>query len=377
MRTKVGVCFLIASLLFIQHSGPAEAFGWWFLWTASPERTASTTTTQTIAAANTQVAVDQSANGLQIEVGNRENTDSFGNDGGTNITNVEVNYARALLLGGSTSNRTFNSKLFPDNLGDIEGGSRAIPATISPDTWIEGVLDAYYTAANESALSRLDQLTERFQDITGYAQDVEAMLDRIRIAFGIELNRNLLPLEAKVMRCVRNHGLDTLARDVFEGGNDCVRDRLDILREARLQAVQNISGHLVQWGSEEVRDDIENCRENHAAEEDVSDLWTSDGYQLACISQILHRVHQQTLLLSHSADQLTAGANEVFGTGKAQILQCAADLVELSKESLVRISTTISGCQEMVNAREYRNDIENNRKTVLVDSQTVAAIDSS
>uniref|UniRef100_A0A2M3YW44 Putative secreted protein n=1 Tax=Anopheles nuneztovari TaxID=30067 RepID=A0A2M3YW44_9DIPT len=367
MRTKTGLCFLIASLLLIQHSGGADAFGWWFLWAASTERTARATTTQTIAA-NTQVAVDQSANGLQIDVGNRENTDTAGMDGGTNITNVEVNYARALLLGGggSSSNRTFNSKLFPDNnLGDkIEQGDsgRAIPATVSPDTWIEGVLDAYYTAANESALGRLDELTGRFEDIAGYAQDVEAMLDRIRIAFGIELNRNLLPLETMVMRCVRNQGLDTLARDVFEGGNDCVRDRLDIVREAQLQAVQNISGHLVQWDSEEVRGDIEKCKENHATEADTSDLWSTNGFQLACISQILHRVHQQTLLLSHTTDQLTAGASEAFGTGKAQILQCAADLVELSKESLVRISNIISGCQETVNAPQDLNDIESNRK---------------
>ncbi|XP_049531395.1 uncharacterized protein LOC125948902 [Anopheles darlingi] len=371
MGSKTGLCFLIATLLFIQHSGRADAFGWWFLWAASTERTASTATTQTVA--NILVAVDQSANGLQIEVGNRENTDSAGIDGGTNITNVEVNYARALLLGGSGSNRTFNSKLFPDNLGDIKEG-RAIPVSISPDTWIEGVLDAYYTAANESGLGRLDQLTERYQDIAGYAQDVEAMLDRIRIAFGIELNRNLLTLETTVMRCARNQGLDALARHVFEGGNDCVRDRLDILREAQLQAVQNISGHLIQWDAEEVRGDIENCKENHEAESNVSDLWTTNGFQLACISQILHRVHQQTLLLSYTTDQLTAGANEVLGTGKAQILQCAADLVELSKESLLRISTIISGCQETVNV--YLNDIENNPK-VLVTNQTVATVNNS
>uniref|UniRef100_A0A182IMW9 Uncharacterized protein n=1 Tax=Anopheles atroparvus TaxID=41427 RepID=A0A182IMW9_ANOAO len=289
----------------------------------------------------TTSVVDQSANGLQVALGNRENSDTFGTDGGTNITNVEVNYARAV----PTLPEEYARNL--QHPGEVIEGTRAqlvVEHSSSPDAWIETILGDYFTAANESRWDRLGALDEQLLALETYVDDVTAMLDRIRIAFGIELNRSLLTLEAPVMRCASSPQLDSLARSVFEGGNDCVQQRLDTVQRAHSEARRNVSQQLVEWSEEQLRADILKCSNGEITNHESSP--TDNEYELACISEILHQVHLRTLLLSHTAEQLTANARSLLGTAKADILECAALLVSQAKASLNAISILISNCQE-------------------------------
>lgn len=52
--------------------------------------------------------------------------------------------------------------------------------------------------------------------------------------------------------------------------------------------------------------------------------------------------------MSHNAQQLTLGANDEFGTSKANMLQCAENLVEEAKKCLEDISIITSECQTHV-----------------------------
>ncbi|XP_040152715.1 uncharacterized protein LOC120894277 isoform X2 [Anopheles arabiensis] len=81
--------------------------------------------------------------------------------------------------------------------------------------------------------------------------------------------------------------------------------------------------------------------------ENTSTIGMDNGTNIANV-EILHEVHRKTLLMSHNAQQLTLGANDEFGTSKANMLQCAENLVEEAKKCLEDISIITSECQTHV-----------------------------
>uniref|UniRef100_A0A2C9H4D5 Uncharacterized protein n=1 Tax=Anopheles maculatus TaxID=74869 RepID=A0A2C9H4D5_9DIPT len=347
--TSLSASQLVILVILLQSPRYSVGFGWWFLWPMTGVLTAlqtSTTTTTTPDAASP--IISQSANGLEILLGNRENSSTIGTDGGTNISNVEVNYARELPL----KYEQFFAALQDKAIGNI----RSISAgTFSPDVWIETILEAYYRAANDSRQDRLGALGSRLVDLEAYAEDVAAMLDRIRIAFGIELNQKLLTLDVAVLRCAQGQMVDAVAKKVFQGNRDCIADRLERARNAQQDATRNVSRMLVEWDEPYLRNEIANC-----LEDGIDDIWANNEYQLACISKILHEVHRKTLLMPHTAQQLTMKAENEFGTAKADLLQCAGDLVEQAKESLDDISVITSECQKrVVGEQQHQQDVVN------------------
>uniref|UniRef100_A0A2C9GUM0 Protein TsetseEP domain-containing protein n=1 Tax=Anopheles culicifacies TaxID=139723 RepID=A0A2C9GUM0_9DIPT len=305
-----------------------------------------TSTTTTTSSSTSPPIISQSANGLEISLGNRENTTSIGTDGGTNISNVEVNYVRELPLKYEQLFATLQEKAVSE-IRTISAG------TFAPDVWIETILEAYYRAANESRRDTLGVLNNRLIDLESYAEDVAAMLDRIRIAFGIELNQRLLTLDVTVLRCTQGQAVDATAKKVFQGNSDCVEVRLERVRNAQQEATHNMSRKLVEWDEEYLRAEIASC-----LEDGTDTIWSDNDYQLACISKILHEVHRKTLLMSYTAQQLTMEARNEFGTAKADMLQCAGDLVDQAKESLDDISVIISECQKPVSEQEVSQPTE-------------------
>ncbi|XP_041764032.1 uncharacterized protein LOC121589302 isoform X2 [Anopheles merus] len=322
MTSSRKVSLLVTLLLLLHYPDNSFGFGWWFLWslttgvsTASPNITITSSSASPI--------ISQSANGLEISLGNRENTNTVGMDNGTNIANVEVNYAREL---------PFNYLPFFSTLLQQEGPSefRTIPAEqFSPNVWIESILEAYFRAANDSRRDMLGALNVQLVELETYAEDVAAMLNRIRIAFGIELNQRLLALDVAVLRCAQGQSIDAAAKKALEGDRDCISNRLERVRQAQREAAYNMSRLLVEWDEGYLRDEIAQCWENQ-------------------IDEILHEVHRKTLLMSHNAQQLTLGANDEFGTSKANMLQCAENLVEEAKKCLEDISIITSECQTHV-----------------------------
>uniref|UniRef100_A0A1Y9H9L4 Uncharacterized protein n=1 Tax=Anopheles farauti TaxID=69004 RepID=A0A1Y9H9L4_9DIPT len=327
-------------------------------------------TTSTSATTSTSI-VDQSANGLQISLGNRENSSTGFSDNGTNISNVEVNYARIL---PSPAQFFSNSNRQESSDGDE---SRTLPfGMFAPGEWIETILESYIRTANETRRHKLGAFSQQFVELESYAEDVAVMLDRIRIAFGIELNQNLLTLDVNVLRCAQGETLDTIAGKVFAGDRDCIKDRLERVRNAQWDAVRNISRELIEWDEEYLRNQISLCSGSDPSSDETNDSSTSySEHELACISgvsitsekqyatqmyiksnltsfQILHQVHLKTLLMSHTARQLTAEASDIFGTAKADLLQCAGDLVELAGKSLQDIANITSQCQHSLSAQQ-------------------------
>ncbi|XP_049280582.1 uncharacterized protein LOC125762478 isoform X2 [Anopheles funestus] len=342
---------LSASQLVILYPRYSFGFGWWFLWPMTGVLTAlQTTTTTTSPSDAVSSIVSQSANGLQISLGNRENSSTVGVDGGTNISNVEVNYARELPLKYDHVFATLQEEA-TNEIRSISDG------TFSPDVWIETILEAYYRAANDSRQDKLSVLINQLGDLEAYAEDVAAMLDRIRIAFGIELNQRLLTLDAAVLKCAQGQEVvDAIAKKVFQGSRECIADRLERVRNAQQEAAYNMSRKLIEWDEMYLRTEIANC-----LEDGTNAIWSDNDYQLACISKILHEVHRKTLLMPHTAQQLTMEANNEFGTAKVDMLQCASDLVEQAKESLGDISIIITDCQ--TRASEQQNQQNVNQQT--------------
>uniref|UniRef100_A0A3F2YWJ1 Uncharacterized protein n=1 Tax=Anopheles epiroticus TaxID=199890 RepID=A0A3F2YWJ1_9DIPT len=326
---------LLVALFFLLHC-PAYSFGfgWWFLWSLTTAGL-STTTSATSSSVSPSSAVSQSANGLDISLGNRENSNTVGSDNGTNISNVEVNYARELPF---TYPAVLSNLLPSSELRTILSAD-----TLSPNVWIETILEAYYRAANESRRDTLGTLSTQLAELEAYAEDVASMLDRIRIAYGIELNRRLLALDVAVLRCTQGQAVDALAKSVLEGERDCVPDRLERARHAQREAAHNMSRLLVEWDEGYLRDEIARCPVQEA-----DDFPPSNEYQLACISSILHEVHRNTLLMAHKARQLTLAATSELDTSKPNMLLCAERLVERAKESLDAIATVTSDCQTSV-----------------------------
>uniref|UniRef100_A0A1Y9IV72 Uncharacterized protein n=1 Tax=Anopheles minimus TaxID=112268 RepID=A0A1Y9IV72_9DIPT len=345
--TSLRVSKLMITVMLLQYPRYSVGFGWWFLWQMTGVLTAlqTSTTTTTYTSVSASPFISQSANGLEISLGNRENTTSIGTDGGTNISNVEVNYARELPLKYDHLFSTLQEKAVSE-IRTISAG------TFSPEVWIETILEAYYSAANESQRDTLSPLSKRLIDLEAYAEDVAAMLDRIRIAFGIELNQRLLTLDVTVLRCTQGQAVDALAKKVFQGNSECIEDRLERVRNAQQEAAVNMSRMLVEWDEVYLRTEIARC-----LEDETDTIWSGNDYQLACISKILHEVHRKTLLMPHTAQQLTMEANSEFGTAKADMLQCAGDLVDQAKESLDDISVIISECQKRISDQQNKLDV--------------------
>ncbi|XP_035900836.1 uncharacterized protein LOC118507009 [Anopheles stephensi] len=351
--TSLSASQLVMLVILLQSPRFSVGIGWWFLWPMTGVLTAlqtATTTTTTTTADPAIPIISQSANGLDISLGNRENSSTIGTDGGSDITNVEVNYARELPLKYEQFFAALQDKA-TDSIRSIAAG------TFSPDVWIESILQAYYRAANDSRQDRLGALSSRLVDLEAYADDVAAMLDRIRIAFGIELNQKLLTLDVAVLRCAQGQTVDAMAKKVFQGNRDCVADRLARVRNAQREATRNISRMLVEWDEVYLRGEIAHC-----LADGTDDIWANNDYQLACISKILHEVYRKTLLMSHTAQQLTLEAENEFGTAKADLLQCAGDLVEQAKESLDDMSGVTSECEKRV-AAERQNQQDVNQPT--------------
>ncbi|XP_052891318.1 uncharacterized protein LOC128299397 [Anopheles moucheti] len=343
--TSLSASQLVMLIILLQYPRYSVGFGWWFLWPVTGVLTAlQTTTSTTSTSASVAPIISQSANGLDISLGNRENADTIGTDAGTNISNVEVNYARELPLKFDHVFSTLQEEAV-DDVRTISAG------TFSPDVWIETILEAYYRSANDSLRDRLGGLSNRLVELEAYAEDVAAMLDRIRIAFGIELNQRLLPLDWAVLRCAQGQEVDAIAKKVFQGDRDCIADRLDRVRNAQRDAARNMSRMLIEWDEVYLRAEITGCLKNG-----TDTVWSDNDYQLACISKILHEVYRKTLLIPHTAQQLTLEANNEFGTAKADMLQCAGDLVEQAKESLDDISVVISECQQRVSKQQNQPD---------------------